>query len=104
MTEPCRSIEGPRKPCPACCGIIVTPCIWYENEHELVTQGNRMKSEGMTSKQIRYQLYRHWIRLEYGILAHNDRREIPACVEDTIKENWSNDVNDGNYICYKTAD
>jgi hypothetical protein len=63
-----------------------------------------MKSEGMTSKQIRYQLYRHWIRLEYGILAHNDRREIPACVEDTIKENWSNDVNDGNYICYKTAD
>ena len=44
-----------------------------------------MKSEGMTSKQIRYQLYRHWIRLEYGILAHNDRREIPACVEDTVK-------------------
>jgi hypothetical protein len=93
-----RAIEGPRMPCQACIEGIGRECKWYEHEAELRKVGEEIQSVDYTPREIRHSLYKLFIRLEFGPLTLGDRRELPACVEDTIKEIWPNEATDGNYV------
>jgi hypothetical protein len=96
-----RTIEGPRMPCAACIEGQDRDCKWFKHEDELRMVGEEMQNGNYTPREIRHSLYKLYIRLEFGPLTLGDRRELPACVEDTIKETWPNQATGGNYVGFR---
>jgi hypothetical protein len=78
-------------------------CKWIEYGQQITQTGDQLTSDGITPGQVRFQLYRLFTRLDHGVLTAGDRRELPACVEDSIKEHWPNNADAGNYVGFRAV-
>jgi hypothetical protein len=99
-----RLIEGPRIPCLSCQGLEEETCPWDELGQEILDHGQEMVDSGSTPPQVRFNLYRLATSMIHGYLGRSNRKELPACVEDSIKEAFPNSaIGEGGLVGFRPA-
>jgi hypothetical protein len=96
--------ERVRAPCPACQQGSAATCVWYGVETALFNLSLELVHAGKTNSQIRYALYQKYTKVTHGTMGRGNRVELPACVEDLIKESFPNTQTDGTYKGFRMAD
>ena len=82
--------------CPFC---FRSPCI-VDQEHENVVElCEPLEEAGLQPREIRYQLYRHFIDALYGRLGKRNRKELPKCVVSEIHDSYPQC--DHNYVGFR---
>ncbi len=69
------------------------PCLWFrhgENVLESCRNSEHLWGGDITNKQRRFFCYREFTRIFHGILSSGDRRKLPECVEENIRECFPN--------------
>jgi hypothetical protein len=99
-----RQIEGPRIPCLSCRGDLLETCPWDDFGEEIVERGQELVDSGSTPSQVRFQSYRLATNLIHGYLGRANRKELPACVEDSIKEAFKNTtIDEEGFVGFRPA-
>jgi hypothetical protein len=99
-----RQIEGPRMPCLSCRGSEEETCPWDVFGDEIIDRGQDMMETGSTPRQVRFNLYRFATSMIHGHLGRSNRKELPACVEDSIKETFPNTtIGEGGLVGFRPA-
>jgi hypothetical protein len=93
-TEPTKEDEGP---CPFCQNV---PCLLEQGLYDSIAEyGESLHDNDLTSKQIRFQLYRHATTWMHGYLGKRRRLEIPQCVRTEILDIAPE--SNGDYVGFK---
>ena len=79
-------------PCLSCRGSEEESCPWDELGDEIIEHGQEMVESGSTPRQVRFHLCRLATTMIHGHLGRSNRKELPACVEDSIKETFPNSI------------
>jgi hypothetical protein len=68
-------------------------CPWDDLGQEIVERGQELLGAvdfGLTPSQVWFHLYRLATNMIHGYLGRFNQKELPACVEDSIKEAFPN--------------
>lgn len=74
--------------CTACEGNRQYECEWFSYEDSMLALGSELQENGATNKHIRWRLYGHYTYEKYGILGKKNRKQLPLCIETTIKTTY----------------
>jgi hypothetical protein len=81
--------------CPKCSD---SPC-WFLQWQQEIEVCVSVMSPDLSNKQKRYQLYRHITRRRHGMLGKGNRRPLPSCIEEGMKDLYPSE----KYTGYKSA-
>jgi hypothetical protein len=99
-----RQIEGPRMPCLSCQGSEEETYHWDVFAEEIIERGQEMVESGSTPGQVWFNLHRFATSMIHGHLGRSNRKEPPACVEDSIKETFLNrTIGEGGLVGFRPA-
>ena len=88
---------------------IQDPCVWCEKKPCVLKQEKDSLAEiavygqstGADMKEIRFRMYRHVTQVIHGYLGRGERRRLPKCCEEGIKDMFSDEGEE--HVGYKEA-
>ena len=96
----------PEEPEAQCCDVCnETPCILIEHQEqfESLLDFYRLNHE-LANRQRRFKMYQEMTRLIHGgYLGKNNRKELPTCVSDAIRNAFPNEDPQEAYVGYQEA-
>lgn len=75
---------------------------WMYDQRYLGKRGQSIMFHNMTLKNYRYHAYRCYIFYIYGLLGRYNRKVIPSCVVNFIRQKWPDPMN--NYVGFLAAE
>ena len=85
--------------CPICED---SPCHRFRFEDAIRSEGELLGADNNAPNAARYRLYRTYISAVHGVLGFRNRRVVPSCVRDFIRELFPDP--EGDYVGHLAAD
>ena len=76
--------------------------LWMEQQRYFGLTGDALLFGNMTNKNYRYHAYRSYVKYIYGLLGRYNRKVIPSCVINYIRNKWPDP--EGSYIGFIDVD